>query len=92
MADDVHADAARTQRLEELKPLRKELNRIDNRLGVAFNERDTLEAGLASGTLAAPALAEHGKRLKALATEIEQLEGRWLELSTRIDEMSAAAG
>ena len=32
------------------KPLRKELNQIDNRLGVLFAERDTLEAPLAADT------------------------------------------
>ena len=30
-----------------------------------------------------------GKRLKVLADEIEALEGRWLELSTQIDAMTA---
>ena len=86
------AATARQQRGEEVKPLRKELNRIDNRLGVLFNERDTLETGFATGTLSPQASAEAGKRLKAVTDEIEQLESRWLELSTQIDEMTAEPG
>ena len=36
-------------------------------------------------------LAEGGKRLKFVTSEIEKLEGRWLELSTQIDEMTAVS-
>jgi len=86
------AAAARQQRAEEAKPLRKELNKIDNRLGVLFGERDKLEAGFAAGTLSPEASADASKRLKLVTDEIERLEGRWLELSTQIDEMTAEAG
>jgi acyl carrier protein phosphodiesterase len=37
-------------------------------------------------------MAERSKRLKALADEIEGLEARWLDLSTRIDTLSAQEG
>ena len=86
------AAAARQQRSEEVKPLRKELNKVDNRLGVLFNERDTLEAGFAAGTFSPEATTDASKRLKAVTDEVERLEGRWLELSTQIDEMTAEAG
>jgi len=86
------AAAARQLRTEEAKPLRKEINKIDNRLGVLFNERDTLEAGFANGTLSPQGSADAGKRLKAITDEIETLESRWLELSTQIDAMTAEAG
>ncbi|MCW5664495.1 MAG: ATP-binding cassette domain-containing protein [Piscinibacter sp.] len=84
------AAAARQARAEEVKPLKRELNRIDHRLGVLFAERDALDAGFADPTLTPEQLAEAGRRLKALAEEIEQLEGRWLELSTTIDALEAA--
>ena len=42
--DRKSAAAARQQRADAAKPLRKELNQIDNRLGVLFAERDALEA------------------------------------------------
>ena len=84
------AAAARQKRADDAKPLRMEQNRIDNRLGVLFDERDKLEAGFSGAALAPEKMAEAGKRLKAVAEEIEQLEMRWLELGTRIDELTAA--
>jgi ATP-binding cassette subfamily F protein 3 len=86
------AAAARQQRAEEAKPLRKELTRIDHRMGVLFAERDQAEAQLAGSALTPQQMAEAGKRLKTIAEEIEKLEGRWLELSTRIDALTAAPG
>jgi len=86
------AAMARQQRADQAKPLRKELVRIDNRLGVLFSERDALEAQFADSTLAAADHAEKGKRLKLVTDEIETLESRWLELSTQIDEMTGEAG
>ena len=91
--DDRKADAqARQVKSDELKPLRKELNRIDNRLGVLFIDRDTTLASLATGTLTPVQLAYSGKKLKAITEEIDRLEGQWLELSTQVDEMAARAG
>ncbi len=81
------AAQARQQRIEDLKPLRKELNKVDNRLGVLFSERDKLEAALSDGSTAPKDLAEAGKKLKAVGDEIAGLEGRWLELSTEIEEL-----
>jgi ATP-binding cassette subfamily F protein 3 len=83
------AAQARQQRADQVKPLRKELVRIDNRLGVLFSERDEIEAAFAENTLSPAALADKGKRLKLVSDEIEQLEGRWLELSTQIDTMTS---
>ncbi|XVJ69743.1 MAG: ATP-binding cassette domain-containing protein [Rhizobacter sp.] len=84
------ATQARLQRSEDLKPLRKELNKVDNRLGVLFAERDQLETALASSDTAPKDLADKGKKLKTILDEIALLEGRWLELSTEIDSLSAA--
>jgi len=86
------AAQARQQRQETLKPLRKELNLVDNRLGVLFSEREAIETRLAAADTAPAMLAEQGKRLKALNDEIEALETRWLALSTRIDELADVAG
>ena len=85
------AAAARQQRAEEIKPLRKELNKIDNRLGVLFGERQKLETSFAGAGLAADQLADSGKRLKSVTDEIERLEARWLELSTQIDALATQA-
>jgi ATP-binding cassette subfamily F protein 3 len=83
------AAQARLQKAEEVKPLRKELNKIDNRLGVLFGERDEIEALFATNTLSPEASADKGKKLKLITDEIEKLEGRWLEVSTKIDEMTS---
>ena len=32
--------------------------------------------------------AENGRRLKAVGAEIETLEARWLELSTKLDDIA----
>jgi ATP-binding cassette subfamily F protein 3 len=91
--DDRKADAAaRQQQSDKLKPLKKEINRIDNRLGVLFNDRDAIEAALATGQLPPAQLAEKGRQLKAISEEIGLLEGQWLELSTQVDELSTQAG
>ena len=76
---------AAPRRDEDLKPLRKELNRIDNRLGVLMADRDACEARMASDSATPASRAEQGKRLKPIAGEIETLEARWLELSTQLD-------
>ena len=84
------AALARQQRVDDVKPLRKELIKIDNRLGVLFAERDKIEALFTEGTLPPTELAEKGKRLKVVTDEIEKLEGRWLEVSTQIDAMTVS--
>ena len=84
--------AARQQRSDEAKPLRRELTSIDHRLGVMTGDRDKVEAALASPGISPADRAEHGKRLKQIETEVATLEARWLELSTRIDAMSTEVG
>jgi len=86
------AAAARQQRTEQLKPLRKELNRVDNRLGVLMSDREALEATMVKPDLSPEQRADQGKRLKQIGDEIETLEARWLELSTELDVLGAAAG
>jgi ATP-binding cassette subfamily F protein 3 len=87
-ADRKAAAAARQQRADAAKPLRRELNLVDNRLGVLFAERDALEAAAGGEALDAEQRADNGRRLKALAAEIGTLEARWLDLSTRLDDIA----
>ena len=79
------APAPAPQRSEAAKPLRKELSQIDNRLGVLFADRAAIEASFDSTAHQPAALAESGRRLKAIGEQIEQLEARWLEVSTQLD-------
>ena len=83
--------AVRQQRSEEQKPLRKELNGVDNRLGELTRDREAVEARMAAATATPAERAEQGKRLKQIGDEIEKLEARWLELSTQLDALSAQA-
>ena len=82
------AAQARQQRADASRPLRQEVTKLDNKLGVLFSERDALENKLSTEGLAPGALADGGKRLKAIGLQIDELESRWLELSTQLDEMA----
>jgi len=84
--------AARQQRADAARPLRKELNLVHNRLGVLFAERDALEAAAGGDALDAEQRADNGRRLKEIGAQIETLEGRWLELSTKLDEIAESVG
>ncbi len=92
VAPKASAAQARQQRSDAAKPLRQEVNRIDNRLGVLFAERDALEAGLAEPDVDTVRLADSGKRLKTVLEQIETLEARWLELSTQLDDIAESVG
>jgi ATP-binding cassette subfamily F protein 3 len=83
--------ASRQRRADAAKPLRAESNRIDNRLGVLFAEREALEASFAADGLDAETLAGNGRKLKAVVEEIQRLETRWLALSTEIDALAESA-
>ena len=83
--------AARQQRSDDLKPLRKELSGIDSRLAALHGDRAKVEADMAADGLTPPQRAEQGKRMKQIGDEIETLEARWLDISTRLDAMGAQA-
>ena len=65
---------------------------MDNKLGVLFAERDRLEAAISDDALDGEQRADTGRRLKAIAAQIEQLEARWLELSTQLDDIAESVG
>jgi ATP-binding cassette, subfamily F, member 3 len=67
-----------------LKPLRKELDKLDSQMQALNLEKDTLQTQLAN-TKAPAELAQVGKRLKAVDAEIGTLEERWLELTEQIE-------
>ena len=74
----------RQQQADSTKPLRKELEKIDQQIQALSTERDSLQAQLA-GTTAPAAMAQTGKRLKAIDSELGTLEERWLELTEEIE-------
>ena len=81
---------ARQQLAEKTRPLKKELEQIDKRMGTLASERAGLEQKLTE-PLPAAEIVECGKRLKTGADETARLEERWLEISAELEEISAAA-
>jgi len=74
----------RQQQSEASRPLRKELEKIDQKMQALGNEKGSLETLLS--TAKAPAeIAQTGKRLKAIESEIGTLEERWLELTEQLE-------
>ena len=80
----------RQQLAEKTRPLKKELEQIDKRLAALSAERTALEQKLTE-TLPPAEIAECGRRLKAGNDETEKLEERWLEISSELEEISAAS-
>ncbi|MDP3354881.1 MAG: ABC transporter, partial [Polaromonas sp.] len=78
----------RQQQSDSTKPLRKELEKIDQQMQGLATERDQLQARLAN-TTAALELAQTGKRLKTIDGELGTLEERWLELTEQIETATA---
>ncbi len=74
---------------DRTKPLRKELDQVDQRMARLTAEKTAIEERL-SQPLSLGDIAEAGRRLKAVQEEIEGLELRWLELSEQIE--AAAQG
>ncbi|WP_457352765.1 ATP-binding cassette domain-containing protein [Roseateles sp. P5_D6] len=79
---------ARAKLADQTRPLRKEMDAIDKRLHALASERAEIEAQLAEGA-AASAIAEMGKRLKAISDQLEADEARWLELGEQIEALNA---
>ena len=89
-AEQRKLDAQRRQQLaSQTRPLKKELESIEQRMPMLEAEKTGLENRL-STALPATEIAEAGRRLKALGEELEQLEERWLELSQQLQQMQEA--
>jgi ATP-binding cassette subfamily F protein 3 len=75
-------------RREQLKPLKKELERIEKQMAQFTKERDALQVSL-NGPATPVELADAGRQLKAVNTKLEPLEERWLELNEQIETVAA---
>jgi len=88
--DDRKAGAQSRQKLaEQTKPLRNELAALEKRMAALTQEKANIEEASARPDLSPAQRVEQGKRLKQLGDELEAAEGRWLELTTEIDALSA---
>jgi ATP-binding cassette subfamily F protein 3 len=80
---------ARAKLAETTRPLRMELQRIDDRLQRLGAEKLEVEAALASSTGKAEDFAELGRRLSHVAAETAMLEDRWLEVQAELEALQA---
>ncbi len=78
---------ARQQLAEKTRPLKRELEKIDQRLAILGQEKAQLEARLMQEALPPAEIADCGRRLKACGDELETLEERWLNVSTALEEL-----
>jgi ATP-binding cassette subfamily F protein 3 len=88
--DDRKAQAqARAALAQRTRPLRIELERIDQRLAVLARERAEVEAALSQPGVAAADIPELGRRLNHVAAEVAMLEERWLEVGAELERITA---
>jgi ATP-binding cassette subfamily F protein 3 len=79
-------DAQRRQALtEQLRPLKKELERNEKETARLNAQRSALETRLAS-PMVPNDMAEAGRELKQVNDSIEALELRWLELTEQVEQ------
>ena len=81
----------RQQLASRLKPLKKEREQAEQRIAALESEKAALEGRLAT-VLTPGDIAEAGRRLKAVADELGQLEERWLELAGEIEAAETTNG
>jgi ATP-binding cassette subfamily F protein 3 len=77
---------ARQQLAEKTRPLKRELEKIDQRLAALGQEKTQLEERLLQA-LPPPEIADCGRRMKACCEEIDALEEKWLDVSTALEEL-----
>ncbi len=70
--------------------MRNELSTLEKRLAALTQEKANIEAASAQAGVSPAQRVEQGKRLKQIADDTERAEGRWLELTTQIDALTAA--
>jgi ATP-binding cassette subfamily F protein 3 len=80
---------ARARRAEATRPLRIEIQRLDERLAKLAAERTEVEAQLADPATRADDFAELGRRLAHVNAEVAMLEERWLEAQTELEALQA---
>ncbi len=87
--DRKQAKQARIRQSDTTRPLRIELQRIDERLPRLAAEKSQLEARLAAPGTTAQQYAELGRDLAHTNAEIAMLEERWLELQAELETLGS---
>jgi ATP-binding cassette, subfamily F, member 3 len=81
---------ARARQSEATRPLRVEIQRIDDRVARLTAERAEVEAQLSTPGVRADDLAELGRRLAHIGAEVGMLEERWLAAHTELESLQAS--
>ncbi len=90
--DDRQASKQSRARLaEQTRPLRVEIQRIDDRLALLGRERSEVEALLSQGDARPEDFAELGRRLAHVNAELAMLEERWLQAQGELETLQAQA-
>jgi ATP-binding cassette subfamily F protein 3 len=82
---------ARARLAEQTRPLRIEIQRIDERLALLGRERAEVEALLSHADTRPEDFADLGRRLAHVNAEVAVLEERWLEVQTELEALQAGA-
>ncbi len=85
------AKQARVKQSEATRPLRVELQRIDERLAKLNAEKTEVEAQLAKPSADGDDYAELGRRLAHIGAEVHMLEERWLQVQTELESLAPSA-
>ena len=88
--DRKQAAQARAALASRTRPLRIEIQGIDERLERLAAERAEIEGTLAVPGMSGLQIADAGRRLNHIAAETAMLEERWLELQSQIEAMTTA--
>ncbi|MDW8335390.1 MAG: ATP-binding cassette domain-containing protein [Tepidimonas sp.] len=80
----------RQQLAARLRPYQLEQQALEQRLAQLHEEQAALHAAWTDARAPA-ALAEAGRRLKALQAELDQVEARWLEVAQQLEALQQAA-
>jgi ATP-binding cassette, subfamily F, member 3 len=90
-AEQRKLDAQKRQQLAaQTRPLKRELEQNEQRTASIEAEKSRLEA-LLTATVSPAEMADAGRRLKAMADEVANLEERWLELTSLLEEATSTA-
>jgi ATP-binding cassette subfamily F protein 3 len=73
-----------------MRPLKRELEKLEQRIAQLEAEKQDLERRMGAG-LPAAEVAEAGRRLKQAASDLGQAEERWMELSSQVEAIGSGS-
>ncbi|MCY7316257.1 MAG: ATP-binding cassette domain-containing protein [Rubrivivax sp.] len=88
--DRKQAAQLRSMLANKTRPLRQEVQQIDNRIETLGREKTAIEQLLAGGKRPPVEMADAGRRVNHIAAEVGMLEERWLALHSEIEAITAA--